>query len=151
MKRGELFNLIVETSYKLEQAEYDLNNTPATSATVSDCEDLTDKHQEALEYKWWKEEQIELIKSLKADLTKYKDQLKDLNIEEDDASDEFYEEESYADHYCRTSCNCCSREEHEEFDNDEDDNRPYVQECPKCHNNTLTNVGCTNCNYYFLR
>lgn len=102
--RDDLFKLVVETSHELEQAEYDLYNTPNVSATIADCEDLTDKHQEALEYRWWREEQIELIESLKAELQNYKDQLKDLDDEEDAARDEFYSrEESYGDFYDRTN------------------------------------------------
>lgn len=30
-----------------------------------------------------------------------------------------YYEESYADHYCRTSCFCCSGEEHDHWDEEE--------------------------------
>jgi|688.fasta_scaffold1144644_2 hypothetical protein len=102
--RTDLFDLIVETSYELEQAEYDLYHTPPVSATVSDCEDLTDKHQEALEYGWWREEQIELIEALKAELEGYKAQMRDLDDEEDTARDEFYsKEESYGDFYERTN------------------------------------------------
>jgi hypothetical protein len=104
MTRDDLFKLVLETSHELEQAEYDLYNTPNVSATIADCEDLTDKHQEALEYRWWREEQIELIESLKAELQGYKDQLSDLDDQEDAARDEFYSrEESYGDFYERTN------------------------------------------------
>jgi hypothetical protein len=115
--RDDLFKLVVETSHELEQAEYDLYNTPNVSATIADCEDLTDKHQEALEYRWWREEQIELIESLKAELQEYKDQLSDLDDQEDVARDEFYSrEESYGDFYDRTNYDLRGEDDHNLID-----------------------------------
>lgn len=39
--------------------------------------------------------------------------------EEDYIYNQYEEEESYADHYCRTSCSCCSDNDHEQWDEEE--------------------------------
>ena len=51
----------------LEQEIEDLHPSRLTS---EDIEDVSDNYQAHLEYKWWKKEQKDLIKSLKNKLTK---------------------------------------------------------------------------------
>jgi len=45
-----------------------IDNIPPRLST-EDVEDVSDNYQAQLEYKWWKEEQLELIKELKSKLT----------------------------------------------------------------------------------
>lgn len=45
-----------------------IDNKPPRLST-KDVEDVSDNYQAQLEYKWWKEEQLELIKELKSKLT----------------------------------------------------------------------------------
>jgi hypothetical protein len=45
-----------------------IDNKPPRLST-EDIEDVSDNYQAQLEYKWWKEEQLELIKELKSKLT----------------------------------------------------------------------------------
>lgn len=51
----------------LEQEIKDMHPDRLTS---EDIEDVNDNYQAHLEYKWWKEEQEELIKDLKSKLTR---------------------------------------------------------------------------------
>ena len=39
--------------------------------------------------------------------------------EEESFYDYYDQNESYADHYCRTSCSCCSGDEHHHWDEEE--------------------------------
>lgn len=52
--------------YQLEQEIEDYHPDRLTS---EDVEDVSDNYQAHLEYKWWKDEQLELIKDLKSKLT----------------------------------------------------------------------------------
>lgn len=44
----------------------------------------------------------------------------DCYCEEEESFYDYYDQnESYADHYCRTSCSCCSGDEHHHWDEEE--------------------------------
>ena len=75
MTNEELIQLVNETSAELEQAKYDLYNTPVPRITSEDIEDVSDAYQEKLEYNWWYDEQKELIRSLEEELAEYRSQL----------------------------------------------------------------------------
>ena len=49
--------------------EQEIENLHPSRLTSKDIEDVSDNYQAHLEYKWWKEEQEELIKDLKSKLT----------------------------------------------------------------------------------
>lgn len=50
--------------------EQELENARPDRLSAEDIEDVSDNYQANLEYKWWKEEQEELIKDLKSKLTR---------------------------------------------------------------------------------
>lgn len=53
----------------IQQLEQEIEDNHPSRLTSEDIEDVSDNYQEHLEYKWWKEEQLELIKDLKSKLT----------------------------------------------------------------------------------
>jgi hypothetical protein len=53
----------------IQQLEQEIENNHPSRLTIEDIEDVSDNYQANLEYKWWKEEQFELIKDLKSKLT----------------------------------------------------------------------------------
>jgi len=53
----------------IQQLEQEIENNHPSRLTSEDIEDVSDNYQAHLEYKWWKEEQLELIKDLKSKLT----------------------------------------------------------------------------------
>jgi hypothetical protein len=52
----------------------------------------------------------------KSDILSEADWMSDIQSPSDDDDDYDDYEESYADHYCRTSCSCCSDNDHEQWD-----------------------------------
>ncbi len=50
--------------------EQEIEDSRPSRLTSEDIEDVSDNYQANLEYKWWREEQEELIKNLKSKLTK---------------------------------------------------------------------------------
>ncbi len=54
----------------IQQLEQEIEDNHPSRLTSEDIEDVSDNYQAHLEYKWWKEEQSELIKDLKSQLTK---------------------------------------------------------------------------------
>jgi hypothetical protein len=53
----------------IQQLEQEIEDNHPSRLTFEDIEDVSDNYQAYLEYKWWKEEQLELIKDLKSKLT----------------------------------------------------------------------------------
>ena len=53
----------------IQQLEQEIEDNHPSRLTSEDIEDVNDNYQAHLEYKWWKEEQEELIKDLKSKLT----------------------------------------------------------------------------------
>ena len=53
----------------IQQLEQEIEDNHPSRLTSEDIEDVSDNYQTHLEYKWWKEEQLELIKDLKSKLT----------------------------------------------------------------------------------
>jgi hypothetical protein len=51
------------------ELEQEIEDNHPSRLTSEDVEDVSDNYQAHLEYKWWKEEQLELIKDLKSKLT----------------------------------------------------------------------------------
>ena len=49
--------------------EQEIENNHPSRLSYEDIEDASDNYQAHLEYKWWKQEQLELIKDLKSRLT----------------------------------------------------------------------------------
>ena len=54
----------------IQQLEQEIEDNHPSRLTSEDIEDVSDNYQAHLEYKWWKDEQLELIKDLKSKLTK---------------------------------------------------------------------------------
>jgi hypothetical protein len=54
----------------IQQLEQEIEDNHPSRLTSEDIEDVSDNYQAHLEYKWWKDEQSELIKDLKSQLTK---------------------------------------------------------------------------------
>ena len=54
----------------IQQLEQEIEDNRPSRLTSEDIEDVSDNYQAHLEYKWWKDEQSELIKDLKSKLTK---------------------------------------------------------------------------------
>ena len=54
----------------IRQLEQEIEDNHPSRLTSEDIEDVSDNYQAHLEYKWWKDEQSELIKDLKSQLTK---------------------------------------------------------------------------------
>jgi hypothetical protein len=54
----------------IQQLEQEIEDNHPSRLTSEDIEDVSDNYQAHLEYKWWKDEQSELIKDLKSKLTK---------------------------------------------------------------------------------
>jgi len=53
----------------IQQLEQEIEDNHPSRLTSEDIEDVNDNYQAHLEYKWWREEQEELIKDLKSKLT----------------------------------------------------------------------------------
>ena len=53
----------------IQLLEQEIEDNHPSRLTFEDIEDVSDNYQAHLEYKWWKEEQLELIKDLKSKLT----------------------------------------------------------------------------------
>jgi len=53
----------------IQLLEQEIEDNHPSRLTIEDIEDVSDNYQAHLEYKWWKEEQLELIKDLKSKLT----------------------------------------------------------------------------------
>jgi len=62
-------NPILEIQEKISAIKQKIKDYYPGRLSSEDYENNTDKYQSALEYKWWKEEQEELIKDLKSKLT----------------------------------------------------------------------------------
>jgi len=54
----------------IHQLEQEIEDNHPSRLTSEDIEDVSDNYQAHLEYQWWKDEQSELIKDLKSQLTK---------------------------------------------------------------------------------
>lgn len=54
----------------IQQLEQEIEDNRPSRLTSEDIEDVSDNYQAHLEYQWWKDEQSELIKDLKSQLTK---------------------------------------------------------------------------------
>ena len=54
----------------IQQLEQEIENNHPSRLSSEDIEDVSYNYQAHLEYKWWKDEQLELIKDLKSKLTK---------------------------------------------------------------------------------
>ena len=54
----------------IQQLEQEIEDYDPSRLTSDDVEDVSDNYQAHLEYKWWKDEQLELIKDLKSKITK---------------------------------------------------------------------------------
>ena len=54
----------------IQQLEQEIEDNHPSRLTSEDIEDVSDNYHAHLEYKWWKDEQLELIKDLKSKLTK---------------------------------------------------------------------------------
>mgnify|MGYP007068100969 CR=1 FL=1 len=54
----------------IQQLEQEIEDNHPSRLTSEDIEDVSDNYQAHLEYQWWKDEQLELIKDLKSQLTK---------------------------------------------------------------------------------
>ena len=54
----------------IQQLEQEIEDNYPSRLTSEDIEDVSDNYQAHLEYQWWKDEQLELIKDLKSKLTK---------------------------------------------------------------------------------
>lgn len=54
----------------IQQLEQEIEDRHPARLTSEDIEDVSDNYQAHLEYQWWKDEQLELIKDLKSKLTK---------------------------------------------------------------------------------
>ena len=59
-----------EQAYLDAKMEQEIEDNHPSRLTSEDIEDVSDNYQAHLEYKWWKDEQLELIKDLKSQLTK---------------------------------------------------------------------------------
>jgi hypothetical protein len=57
-----------QLQHELDQAISDLIMTRSPLLLPSDSEDLTDRHQEVLEYNYWVDEQRDLIRSLEVEI-----------------------------------------------------------------------------------
>ena len=53
----------------IQMLEQEIEDNHPSRLTSEDIEDVSDNYQAHLEYKWWKEEQLEIIKDLKSKLT----------------------------------------------------------------------------------
>lgn len=53
----------------IHMLEQEIIDNHPSRLTSDDIEDVSDNYQAHLEYKWWKAEQLELIKDLKSKLT----------------------------------------------------------------------------------
>lgn len=53
----------------IQLLEQEIKDNHPSRLTYEDVEDVSDNYQAHLEYKWWKEEQEELIEELKGKLT----------------------------------------------------------------------------------
>ena len=69
------FNQVQEITFEthpvsfIQQLEQEIEDNHPSRLSAEDVEDVSDNYQAHLEYKWWKEEQLELIKELKSKLT----------------------------------------------------------------------------------
>ena len=54
----------------IQQLEQEIEDNRPSRLTSEDIEDVSDNYQAHLEYQWWEDEQSELIKDLKSQLTK---------------------------------------------------------------------------------
>ena len=53
----------------IQQLEQEIEDNHPSRLSSEDIEDVSDNYQAHLEYKWWRDEQEELIKDLKSKLT----------------------------------------------------------------------------------
>jgi len=53
----------------IQQLEQEIEDNHPLRLSSEDVEDVSDNYQAHLEYRWWREEQEELIKDLKSKLT----------------------------------------------------------------------------------
>jgi hypothetical protein len=53
----------------IQQLEQEIEDNHPSRLTSEDNEDVSDNYQAHLEYRWWRDEQQELIKDLKSKLT----------------------------------------------------------------------------------
>jgi len=53
----------------IQLLEQEIEDNHPSRLTIEDIEDISDNYQANLEYKWWENEQLELIADLKSKLT----------------------------------------------------------------------------------
>ena len=53
----------------IQQLEQEIEDNHPSRLSSEDIEDVSDNYQAHLEYRWWRDEQEELIKDLKSKLT----------------------------------------------------------------------------------
>lgn len=53
----------------IQQLEQEIEDNHPSRLSSEDIEDVSDNYQAHLEYRWWRDEQQELIKDLKSKLT----------------------------------------------------------------------------------